>query len=745
MLKALLRLVFRICYRIEVEGLEHFEGLGDRVLVVVNHVSFLDAALLMAYMDNEPVFAINTEIARLWWVKPLRRIADSFALDPANPMAMKALIAKIKEGRPCVIFPEGRISVTGALMKIYSGPAFIADKVGATLVPVRIEGAERSPFSRLTGGQVRRRLFPKIRVTVVAPRRLHVDPALRGKARRRAASLQLYDIMSEMVFRTQHLGATLMEALLRARGIHGWRYTILQEMRAGDLSYTGLVIGAMALGRHLAGFTERGERVGVLLPNANGSAVTFMALQAFGRVPAMLNFSTGAANMEAALVAAEVKTVLTSREFVEKARIEEIVAGLGERARIVHVEDLRGRIGTGARLRAFIDALLAHRVHAATGVGADDPAVVLFTSGSEGRPKGVVLSHANILANVAQAAARIDYNELDRCFNALPIFHSFGLTGGTLLPMLSGVPVVMYPSPLHYRIVPEVIYNTQSTIMFGTNSFLKGYGRMADPYDFRSLRYVFAGGEAIQAETSELWFEKFGIRILAGYGATETAPVLTLNTSMHYKKGTVGRFLPGIEWRLEKIEGIDEGGRLWVKGPNVMLGYLRYERPGVIEPPEDGWYDTGDIVEVDAEGFVTIRGRAKRFAKIGGEMVSLGAVEALAAAASPDAHHAAVAIEDKRKGERLVLVTTGDGLDRARLLEIARQKGSAEINVPAEIVQVKELPLLGTGKTDYPALQKLVEERLGPKKNSAPEVGAPERTDTPPRKEDPTTSSHPSA
>lgn len=717
--RTLLRWVLKLAYRAELHGAEHLRGLGDRVLIVVNHVSFLDAALLMAFLDEAPVFAINTEIARRWWVRPLGRLADFFALDPSNPLATKALIAKVKEGRPCVIFPEGRISVTGALMKIYAGPAWIADKTDAVVVPVRIAGAERSPFSRLTRGQVRRVLFPKIKVTIVPPRRIQLDPALRGKARRKAASLQLYEIMSDMVFRTQDLGRTLPEAILRARHIHGGGFIAIQDPLGKTVSYTKLLLGALALGRPLAAMTRRGEHVGLLLPNVNGAVIAFFALQVFGRIPAMLNFSTGIGNMQAGMVAAGIERVITSRVFVEKAKMEKTVEALAEKARIVWLEDVAAGIGLGARLAAAFDLLRIRSIHAAEGVARDDPAVILFTSGSEGRPKGVVLSHGNILANCAQAAARVDYNELDTCFNALPVFHSFGLTAGTILPLVSGVRVFMYPSPLHYRIVPEMIYDVQATIMFGTNSFLKGYGRTADPYDFRSLRYVFAGAEPIQDETRDQWFEKFGIRLLAGYGATETSPVLALNTAMHQRWGTVGRFLPGIEWRLEPMPGIEEGGRLWVKGPNVMLGYLRYEKPGRLEPPENGWYDTGDIVKVDELGFVTILGRAKRFAKIGGEMVSLAAVEGVVAEVSPGQHHAVVAVADARKGERLVLVTDADGIDRAGIGEALRKRGMSELNLPAEVMKVDALPLLGTGKTDYPAIQKMLDERQAGAKATA--------------------------
>ncbi len=293
--------------------------------------------------------------------------------------------------------------------------------------------------------------------------------------------------------------------------------------------------------------------------------------------------------------------------------------------------------------------------------------MILFTSGSEGTPKGVVLSHRNILANCAQAAARIDFGRRDKLFNVLPVFHSFGLTAGTILPLVSGVPIYLYPSPLHYRTVPELIYGVNATIVFGTDTFLAGYARSAHPYDFRSLRYIVAGAEPVRESTRRTYMEKFGLRILEGYGVTETAPVLALNTPMFNQFGTVGRLMPGMEPRLEPVPGVDEGGRLFVRGPNVMLGYLKADNPGVIEPPPEGWHDTGDIVTIDAQGFVTIKGRAKRFAKIGGEMISLAAVEMLAAQLWPDAMSAVATAPDPRKGERLVLVTQQKRRDAQRI------------------------------------------------------------------------------
>jgi acyl-[acyl-carrier-protein]-phospholipid O-acyltransferase/long-chain-fatty-acid--[acyl-carrier-protein] ligase len=420
----------------------------------------------------------------------------------------------------------------------------------------------------------------------------------------------------------------------------------------------------------------------------------------------MINFTAGAANVLAACRAAAVDTILTSRAFVEKGRLDNLVAQLAIQMRVVYLEDIRKTIGTVDKLRgvfAWKKPLVARQP--------DDWAVILFTSGSEGTPKGVVLSHRNMLANTAQAAARIDFGREDKLFNVLPIFHSFGLTAGTVLPLVSGVSTYLYPSPLHYRTVPELVYGSCATILFGADTFLNGYARVANPYDFRSLRYVFAGAEPVKESTRQVYLEKFGLRVLEGYGVTECSPVMALNTPMFNKFGAVGRLLPGMEAKLEKVEGVDEGGRLFVKGPNVMLGYLRADKPGVLEAPPDGWHDTGDIVAIDEQGYVTIKGRAKRFAKIGGEMISLAAIEMLAAELWPDNITAVTAIPDARKGERLIMVTDKTGATRAEFQAYARSKHASELMLPAEVLVLDKLPMLGSGKVDQLAVEKFVREQ----------------------------------
>jgi len=708
--KQVIRVVLKLLYRVEVTGLENMPKAGERAVVVVNHLSFLDGVLLGAFLPGKPTFAVHTAIARNLWLKPFFSLFEIFPVDPTNPMSAKAMVRAVREGRTLVIFPEGRITVTGALMKVFDGPGMVADKADAPIVPVRLDGPQYSPFSRMKG-KVRQRWFPKITIDVLPQRRFTIEGEMSARERRAIAGRRLYDEMSGMIFDTTDVDRTLFESLCEARELHGGKAPVVEDVSRVTLSYDRLIAGSGLLGRRLAQGTQAGEAVGLLMPNVNGVAVAFFALQSIGRVPAMLNFTVGEANLKSACATARIRTIVTAHAFVEQAKLGDAVAALeGEGIAIRYLEDLAASVGPIEKLRAALTIGRIRGGHRRLKIASDSPAVILFTSGSEGMPKGVVLSHRNLLANCAQLAARIDFNPSDVVLNALPVFHSFGLTGGTLLPVLNGIKTVLYPSPLHYRIVPALAYDANATIMFGTDTFLSGYARMAHGYDFYSLRYIFAGAEKVRDETRRIYADKFGLRILEGYGATEAAPVIAVNTPMHFKAGTVGRLLPAIEARLDDVPGIDEGGRLYIRGPNVMAGYYLAEDPGVLRPPSEGWHDTGDIVTIDDEGFVTIRGRAKRFAKIGGEMVSLPAVEAMAAQVWPEADTAAVARPDAKKGEQIVLYTTQAGADARELQSWGRDNGIAELMIPREIRVVEALPVLGTGKIDYVTLNAMAQD-----------------------------------
>ncbi|MBD9356620.1 AMP-binding protein [Methylomonas albis] len=714
MLKIVLRWLLTLVYRVKVHGLENYAKAGNRVLIVANHTSFLDPLLLGVFLPDDITFAINTQISERWWLKPFLRLSKVFPMDPTHPLSLKALIHHLQNDTKTVIFPEGRITVTGSLMKIYDGTGMVADKSGATLLPVRIEGAEYSRFSKLGGA--RQHWFPRIAIHILPPTLIETHGEVTGKARRKHSGHILADIMTEMMFATSHYQQTIFEALLEARALHGGRYTVAEDLERKPISYDALITRSLIVGKLIKSITQAGENVGVLLPNSCKTLNVVLGLQIYQRVPAMLNYSIGAAGMAAACSTGKINIVLTSRKFIELAHLGEEAAILEQHVKLIYLEDLATSLTSFDKLTGLLQAKTARLWYKSHDYDADDAAVVLFTSGSEGLPKGVVLSHANILANHKQIRSRIDFGPGDVVLNFLPMFHSFGFTVGTMMPILNGMTSFFYPSPLHYAVIPEMAYEVGATIMFGTNTFLAAYAKKAHPYDFYSLRYVVAGAEKLQETTRTTWLDKFGIRILEGYGATETSPVTSVNTPMDYKAGSVGRFMPDMLHKLEPVPGIENAGKLHVAGPNIMKGYLLPDNPGVLVPPcsaayGEGWYDTGDIVHVDDEGFIHIQGRSKRFAKIGGEMVSLTAVEQLAIHAWPEAQHIVVSLPDPKKGEQLVLLTTRRDANAKQLGEAST--GVATINLPKKVFVLDKLPVLATGKTDYPGATKLAAELLG--------------------------------
>ena len=501
---------------------------------------------------------------------------------------------------------------------------------------------------------------------------------------------------------------SLFQALAEAQKRFGARKIIIEDQDRKPLSYGLFLTGAFALSRLLRRYLKDEPRVGLMLPTSVGGAVTFYALHALGKAPVMINFTSGQANIRAAAQTAQIKTVITARRFVEQAKLEDLVAAMRAYVRVIYLDDIRKEVGLADKLYGLAaskaPALFAKKARP------DDIGVILFTSGSFGSPRGVVLTQANLVANTRQIEAHIALKPEWTIFNPLPIFHSLGLTGGIVLPLLAGLRSFQYPSPLHVKQIPDLLRETQSSLLFSTDTFLNQYARAGTPEDFKSLEFIVCGAEKVRDETHNLFATQFGgIPILEGYGVTECSPVIAVNYPDDNHFGTVGALLPGIEARLEPVEGIPVGGRLWVRGPNVMAGYINIDSPYVLEKPIDGWHDTGDIVHIDDEGYLRILGRAKRFAKIAGEMISLTAVERIAEEIWPDNRHAVVAVSDGRKGERLVLITDRADADLAEVTRWAKAHGTPALAIPKRLLKVAEAPVLGSGKTDYVTLQKMAD------------------------------------
>ena len=707
LVQSFIKWLLRLCFKVRIKGLKHYEQAGDRLMIIANHSSYLDILLIAAFIPDRLTFVISPELAGKWWMKPVLNMIDTVIISRTDPMATKKIIKSIKNNKPCVIFPEGRLSTTGALMKIYEGPALIADKAHALVLPLRIDGMRDSIYSKFSYAR-QRMLFPKISMSILPPVDFSVDPDIKGRERRAYLSQKMHKTMTTMMFQSSNINRTLFEAMLYARKSHGNRTIIMEDEKEQQVSYKTLVLKSYVLGDALRPHANDQQALGLMLPNSLAASVSFFAMQAYHITPAMINFSAGRQSIYNSCLTAQINCIITAKKFIDIVELHDLVAYLEERhIKVIYLEDIAEQITLGQKLKGFVmqyfDAFYMRKRN--KDYHSTDDAAILFTSGSEGTPKGVVLSHRNIIANQYQLSTVVDFSTHDISLNFLPMFHSFGLTTGALLPVLTGMKVILYPSPLHYRIIPEIIYDRNVSMIFATNTFLTGYGKAAHAYDFYNVRFIFAGAEALKDSTLQLYNDKFGIRILQGYGATEAAPVVATNTHMQYKKGSVGRAIPALETRLEPVDGIEGAGRLFLKGPNIMKGYYKIEQPGVLQPPKDGWHDTGDIVRIDPEGYIFIQGRAKRFVKIGGEMISLLAVEAMVQECWPDSMHAVISQADPIKGEQLVLITTQQDATKKMLQRFAKKQDIPEIQVPKNIIYQKELPVLGSGKINIALIQ----------------------------------------
>ncbi len=705
----LIKMICKLLFRVKVNGLENVPA-QNRLLIVANHESFLDGLLLGLFIPKKATFVVHNNVLKSWWFRQFLRLTPHIGVDPTSPYAMKKVIRLLEAGENVVIFPEGRITLTGNLMKVYDGPGFVAAKTGVTILPVRVDGAAESYFGRLSSNHPRK-ILPRVTLTVLPVTEIPMPkPAqnvshLSAKQRRRIAGEGMRGVMQEMLFQSQK-SRTLFEAFLDAMDKFGGNYKLIEDMNETEEPYQELLKKSLALGRLATKVSVPKEAIGVLMPNITNTVALILGMSAFNRIPALLNYTSGTTGMQNACIAANIKTVITSRKFIETAKLEDVVSHF-QNLNIVYLEDLRAQFGVLDR--AWLMGYALHYPRLAMEASTpDQPAVVLFTSGSEGKPKGVVHSHKSILANISQIMAVLDFNPTDKFMMVLPIFHAFGFLG-SMLPILNGIKIHVFPSPLQYKVIPEIIYDRGCTVFFATSTFLNNYAKFAHPYDFYKLRIVVAGAEKLNGEVRKTYSEKFGIRILEAYGATECAPGISTNTPMANLNGSVGQFFPGLKHKLEPIPGINKGGVLHVKGENVMLGYYLFDNPGVLKPPQDGWYNTGDIVEIDAQGFVHIKGRVKRFAKIAGEMVSLEVAEQIANTAAPECQHAASTQPCAQRGEAIILFTTDKKLKREDLLLVGKNLKLPELAIARKIILVEELPMLGTGKIDYVTLKQMAE------------------------------------
>ncbi|HXI53548.1 MAG TPA: AMP-binding protein, partial [Candidatus Saccharimonadales bacterium] len=562
------------------------------VLLIPNHTSWLDWLFLVVCLDRDWKFVVSSVSAETSWLhRKIMINRRTFPIDTLSPYAVKRMAEHLQANGRLVLFAEGRLSRTGCLMKLFDGTGFLLHKTGAKVITCHLRGAHRLPCSP---NQDQKKWFPRVEVFFSD---VHVPPRLEHLTTAQSRTQLTNWLRDRMVIQQFESGmvagpSTLARAILAAacaRPTHRVLEDVTQPMTYRRLLVSAAVLGQQ-LGRRLGGDSSR---VGLVLPNVNATPAVMLGLWFGGRIPALLNYTTGAATMLVCAQLAGIKHVVTSRVFLEKARLQLEPLSAGG-VQLIYLEDLRETIGWSDGMRALLRARWLPGSLIRAEQRPDETAAILFTSGSEGMPKGVELTHVNILANIRQMLAVCDLQDWDKFFNALPIFHSFGLTIGTLLPLVRGCHAFLYPSPLHYRVVPTAFYHRDCTIMLGTNTFLNGYARKAHAQDWRSLRYMFAGAEKLQEATAVAWAQRFGVRALEGYGATECGPCISVNTPLTPKHGSAGKLLPGMDYKLQPVDGVADAGRLLVRGPNVMRGYLNPDANGAFKAL-GGWYDTGDI------------------------------------------------------------------------------------------------------------------------------------------------------
>lgn len=611
-IRGIFKFIFDLVYNVEVKGIENFHQAGKRVVVIANHISYIDPPLLATYLPGELTFAINTNTSKALWVRPFLKMARALPLDPTSAMAIKTLIKEVQKNKKIAIFPEGRRSATGSLMKIYEGPGMIAEKSGATILPIRIDGTQYTHFAKLKN-TLKTRLFPKITITILPPVQYAMSEDMDTKEKRKYLGQKLYDIMADMMFESSDYRHTIFQSVIDSAKLYGFNKDIIKDAKERTSTYRQLIRDSFTFANLITKDFQGKSYTGMMLSNELDTINVFYAMQACGLRPVMIDYTSGTQAILNACRVSSIQVLYISMALVKEFSLHQAIEEIKKLSiKLIYLEDLKNSIGIYLRCKAFIFSFFPQSYYNNICSDHDDnsPAVVLFTASETEMPQAMVLSHQNLQANRYQLLAKIHFSPDDFTFIALPFFSCHGLAGA-ITSILNGVRIYIYPSPVDYRIIPELIYGFGVTILLSTDTFLRNYAKYAHPYDFYSIRYVFAYGEKLQEETRQLWLDKFGIRIFEVYGNTAASPVISCNTPMHYRLGSVGRLMPKIEFHIKPVEGVDDGGQLFIKGPNIMLGCMQYSDPGVVVPTSSsqlgsGWYETNDIVQVDSEGYLTL-------------------------------------------------------------------------------------------------------------------------------------------
>ncbi len=710
-------------YRIRATGQDHLPAEGG-ALLVANHVTWVDALLLSTLTGRRIRFVMWREIMEHHWLRPVFRLMGAIPIASNDPprqviAALHQARAALDEGYLVCIFAEGALTRNGNMQAFRPGLERILKGSAYPIIPIHIGGAWGSIFS-YQGGRLRARMPTRLPYPIWIAAGVPLPPTTPAHQVRLAVLEAGVD-----AFNLRRAPArTLAHAFVRAARRH-WARAALADSTGQRLTYGRALTGAVALGRALEADLAGQDQVGVLLPATAGGAVVNTAITLTGRVPVNLNFTLARELMLDSMTAAGIRTVLSSRAFLEKLGWETPPPGT------LFLEDVRPRIRLPQRLAALVLARFAPAARLMTfrQPGPDDLATIIFSSGSTGRPKGVMLSHHNVLSNIEGFSSVLDLQPRDRICAVLPLFHSFGYTATMWFPLIAGVMTAYHPNPLDAPAIGALVRRHRLTVLLATPTFLSGYLRRIPPKDFATLRRIVTGAEKLKPSLAAACEAHFGVRPREGYGTTELAPVVALNlpdvtrgglTQVGTREGSVGHPIPGVAVRVTdpdsgRVLGPDEEGLVEVKGPNVMQGYLHAPEL-TAEVLRDGWYHTGDIGRVDPDGFLWLVDRLSRFSKIGGEMVPHMAIEDRLGEALDLPQNALVvtAVADARKGEQLIMLYTPEAGSLERLRAAIRACEIPNMWKPREdcLMAVDALPVLGSGKLDLRRVKEMAQESV---------------------------------
>ena len=720
LIRFLLWLFTHTIYKIRIEGQQHVPFRGP-TLLVCNHVSFVDGFLVGACIQRFVRFMVYRqyfEMKRFHWALRLTKAIPVAAGRPREVVeSLQRAREELRQGHVVCIFAEGSVSRTGNLLPLARGFERIIKDLDVPVIPVHLDRLWGSMFS-FSEGQFfwkwPRRIPYRVTVSFGSP--------LPTTAKVHQVRQAIGELGAEAAELRREPGDLLDRRFISTARRH-WFSLCMADSTGKELTYGKTLIGSLALSRWIRRHCRNEEMVGLLLPSSVGGAVANIAVLMAGKVPVNLNFTSGAEAMRSATEQCGIRTILTSKRFLKKANLEEM-DGMVFLERVMQQVTPAQKV-TAAVAAAVLPSRLVSQLYTPEKRDSSALAAVIFSSGSTGVPKGVMLSHHNILSNVEGVAQVYWVTEKDRMIGVLPFFHSFGLTVTLWFPILSGFAVAYHPNPLDAKTVGEMAAQHKATLLLATPTFFSAYLRKCSAEQFSSLRHALVGAEKLRQSLAEAFREKFGLDLLEGYGCTETGPIVAVNAPNYagrgmrqigHKFGTVGHPLPGVVAKVVDIDTgdvlpPDEEGMLLVKGPNVMRGYLGKPEK-TKEVITDGWYSTGDVAAIDGDGFIRITDRLSRFSKIGGEMVPHIKVEETVSHVLGGKPAAVTAVPDERKGERLVVFYTDPGVSSDELSTRLGESELPKLWMPKRenLHLIDEIPVLGSGKTDLKKIRAMASE-----------------------------------